>query len=84
MVVEKVNNLPNIEELNNVVDPEFDVVERKDFTDIDVSIISDIDESDSDKESEEDNAIFIGDGDLDSQREYVKNLVISILPNLRL
>jgi hypothetical protein len=35
--------LPNIEELNIVVDPEFDVVERKDFTNIDVSIISDSD-----------------------------------------
>jgi hypothetical protein len=83
-VVEEVNNLPNIGELNAVVDPEFDVVERKDFTNIDVSIISDIDEGDSDKESEEDNAIFIGDRELDSQREYIKNFVISILPNLRL
>jgi hypothetical protein len=50
---------------------------------IDVSIISDIDESDSDKTSEEDNVIFICDGELDSQREYVKNLVIPIFPNLR-
>jgi hypothetical protein len=81
-VVVEVNNLPNVEELNVVVDPEFVVVERKDFTNTDVSIISDIDESDSDKENEEDNAIFISDGELDSQREYVKNIVISILLNL--
>jgi hypothetical protein len=67
-VVEKINNLPNIEELYIVVDPEFGVVERKDFTNIDVSIISYTGESDSDKESEEDDAIFIGDGELDSQR----------------
>jgi hypothetical protein len=65
-VVEKDNNLPNIEELNIVDDPEFDPVKRKDFTNIDVSIISDTDESDSGKESEKDNAIFIGDGKLDS------------------
>jgi hypothetical protein len=84
IVVEKVNNLPNIEELNIAVDPEFDVVERKDFMNIDGSIISDIIESDSDKESKEDNAIFIDDWKLDSQREYVKNLVISILLNLGL
>jgi hypothetical protein len=50
--------LTNIEELNIVVDPESDVVKRKNSTNIDVSIISDTDESDSDKESEEDNAIF--------------------------
>jgi hypothetical protein len=73
----------NIEELNIVVDPEFNVIERKDFTNNDVSIISDIDESDSDKESEEDNAIFIGDGELECQREYVKNLAISHPPESR-
>jgi hypothetical protein len=83
-VVEKVNNLPNIEELNIVVNPKFDVVERKNFTNIDVSIISDIDENDSNKESEEDNAIFIGNEELDSQREYITNLVITILSNLGL
>jgi Ran GTPase-activating protein (RanGAP) involved in mRNA processing and transport len=81
-VVEKVNNLPNIEELNIVVDPKFDVVERKDFTNIDVSIKSDTDESVSDKEGEEDNAFFIGEEELDKQSEYFKNLVIPILPNL--
>jgi hypothetical protein len=48
-VVEKVNNLPNIEDVNIVVDPEFDVVEREDFTNINVSIMSDTDESDSTK-----------------------------------
>jgi hypothetical protein len=83
-VIEKVNNLPNIEELNIVVFPELDVVERKDFTNIDVLIKSDTDESDSGKENEEDSAIFIGDRELESQREYIKNLVISILPNLGL
>jgi hypothetical protein len=79
-VIEKVNNLPNIEELNIVVDWEFDVTERENFTNIDVSIKSDTDESDSDKENEDDNAIFIDDGELDSQREYVKNLVIPHSP----
>jgi hypothetical protein len=73
-VVEKVNNLHNIEKLNIVVDPEFDVVERRDFTNIDVSIMSDTDESDSDKESGEDNALFIDDGELDNQIEYVRIL----------
>jgi hypothetical protein len=58
-VVEKVNNLPNIEELNIIVIPEFNVVEKKNFTNIDGSIISDTDESDSDKESEEDNVILL-------------------------
>jgi hypothetical protein len=53
--------------LTIIVDPEFDVVERKDFTNIDASIISDTDESNLDNEIEEDNAIFIGDGELDSQ-----------------
>jgi hypothetical protein len=83
-VVEKVNNLPNIEELNIVADPEFDVIERKDVRNIDVSIISDTDESDSDNQSKEDNTIVIGDIELDSQNEYVKNLVIPILLNLGL
>jgi hypothetical protein len=76
--------LPNIEELNIVVDLEFDVIERKDFMNIDVSIISGIDERYSDKESEEDNAVFIGDGEFDSQREYFKNFVIVIFPNVEL
>jgi hypothetical protein len=76
--------LPNIEELNIAVDPEFDVIKRKDFMNIDVSIISDIDERYSDKESGEDNAIFIGDGEFDSQREYFKNFVIAIFPNVGL
>jgi hypothetical protein len=66
------------------VDQEFDVVERKDFTNIVVSIISDTDESDSDKENEEDNAMFIRGRDLPSQREYITNLIIPILPNLEL
>jgi hypothetical protein len=79
-VVEKVNNLPNIEELNFAVDLEFNIVERKDFTNINVSIISDIDESDLDKENEDDCAIFISNGKLDSQREYIKNLVIPNTP----
>jgi hypothetical protein len=48
----------------------FDVVEKKDFTNTDASIINDTDESDSDKDSEEDNAIFINDRELDSQRKY--------------
>jgi hypothetical protein len=68
-VIEKVNNLSNIEELNIIDDPEFDVVERKDFTNIDVSIISDTDKSNLDKESKEDNAVFISNEELDSQRE---------------
>jgi hypothetical protein len=76
--------LPNIEELNIVVGLEFDVVERKDSTNIDLSIISDIDESDSGKENKEDNAIFIYNEELDSQRKYVKNLVILIHQNLEL
>jgi hypothetical protein len=60
--------------LNVVVDPKFDAVKRKDFTNINVSIINDTDESDSCKKSEEDNAIFIDEGEFDSQREYVKSL----------
>jgi hypothetical protein len=74
--------LQNIEELKISIDLKFNVAERKDFMNIDVSIISDTDKTDSDKESEKDTAIFIGDGKLDSQREYVKNLAIFILPNL--
>jgi hypothetical protein len=62
-VVEKINNLLNIEELNIVVDPKFDVVERKNFTNIDVLMISD-----SDKESKKDNSTFIGDRELVCQR----------------
>jgi hypothetical protein len=70
--------------LNIIVDPEFDVVERRDFSIIAGSIINDADESDSDKQNEEDNVIFIGNGKLDSQREYVINLVTLILMNLML
>jgi hypothetical protein len=41
-------------------------------------------EYESDKEKDEDNAIFVGDGAKDEQREYIKNLVIHILQNLGL
>jgi hypothetical protein len=51
---------------------------------IDVSIISDKNEKYLDKENKEDNAIFIGVGEFDSQREYFKNFVIAIFPNVEL
>jgi hypothetical protein len=73
--------LSNIEELNIVVDQEFDAVERKDFTNINVSIISNTVESDLDKENDENNAILLVLKNW-IVREYVKNLVITILPNL--
>jgi hypothetical protein len=50
----------------DMFDLEFDVFERKNVTNIEVSIISGTDESDLDKESEEDNTIFIDEGKLDS------------------
>jgi hypothetical protein len=60
--MENVNNLPIVEELNVIVEPEFDVEKISDFTNIDTSIASDV------EEGGENNAIFVGDGAEDEQR----------------
>jgi hypothetical protein len=85
-VIQSITNLPDADEFDKVVEPEPELEPKKSvlYVNVDSSISSEVSDGDKEAEVVESNSIYDNDGMLRDQSEYVENVCIPVLPNLRL